>query len=391
VFVLEPAPGESVEVPALSCAVPWRGVVLGARGGCRGLEGGRGVVLTLAPPDAAARATLWSRASPGLAPEAAQELGSRFRMTSGAVAALARAALAQARLASRDAPCAADLAGARETLERGELETLASRLPAAGHWGAIVAAPETRAELLLLESRCRHRERLAQCAALAPAPAGPGVRALLKGPSGTGKTLAARLLAAALEMDLYRVDLSAVVNKYIGETEKHLARLFDRAEELDAILLFDEGDALFGKRTGVQSSNDRYANLQTNFLLQRIESHQGIVLVTTNLGDAMDGAFQRRMDVVVEFGLPDAAERLAIWRLHLPPQHRVPEAFLEEVAWRCTLSGGQIRNAVSHAGLLALSTGVAVGSGELAAAVEREYRKAGGASPLRAALATWEG
>ena len=125
------------------------------------------------------------------------------------------------------------------------------------------------------------------------------MRALFSGASGTGKTLAARILAAELGMDLYRVDLASVINKYIGETEKNLHRVLARAEELDIILLLDEGDALLGQRTDVKSSNDRYANLETNYLLQRLESYQGIVLVTTNAAQNIDSAFQRRMDVVV--------------------------------------------------------------------------------------------
>src|SRR5205085_9337809 len=130
--------------------------------------------------------------------------------------------------------------------------------------------------------------------------------------SGTGKTLAARLLAAALRMDLYRLDLSAVVNKYIGETEKNLNQVFARAEELDVLLLLDEGDALLTRRTDVQTSTDRYANLETNYLLQRLESFEGILIVTTNAINRIDDAFKRRMDVVVDFRPPDVAERWTI-------------------------------------------------------------------------------
>ena len=144
------------------------------------------------------------------------------------------------------------------------------------------------------------------------------MRALFSGSSGTGKTLATRILAGELGMDLYRVDLASVINKYIGETEKNLHRVLSRAEELDVILLLDEGDALLGSRTDVKSSNDRYANLETNYLLQRLESYQGIVLVTTNAGQNIDSAFQRRMDVVVDFVPPGADERWGIWQLHLP-------------------------------------------------------------------------
>ena len=210
-----------------------------------------------------------------------------------------------------------------------------------------------------------------------------GVRALFSGPSGTGKTLAARLLASSLRMDLYRLDLSTVVNKYIGETEKSLNRLFARAEELDVILLLDEGDALLTQRTSVSSSNDRYANLETNFLLQRLETFEGIIVVTTNASERIDGAFQRRMDVVVDFRAPEPAERWQIWRLHLPAIHAVEASALEEVAQRCALTGGQIRNAVLHASLLALDDGQVINAGHLEAAVQREYRKAGAVCPLR--------
>jgi SpoVK/Ycf46/Vps4 family AAA+-type ATPase len=213
---------------------------------------------------------------------------------------------------------------------------------------------------------------------------GPGVRALFKGPSGTGKTLAARMLAGTLGMDLYRVDLASVVNKYIGETEKNLERVFARAEELDVILLLDEGDALLTQRTGVQSANDRYANLETNYLLQRLEHYEGILLVTTNAGDRIDAAFQRRMDVVVDFGLPDAAERWAIWQLHLPGTHEIALDLLHAAAQRCAMSGAQIRNAALHASLLAVDSGLPLGAAHLEAAVEREYRKQGALSPLRA-------
>jgi len=211
----------------------------------------------------------------------------------------------------------------------------------------------------------------------------PGVRGLFQGPSGTGKTLAARLLASVLKMDLYRVDLGSVVNKYIGETEKNLGRIFSLAEELDVILLLDEGDALLARRTAVQTSNDRYANLETNYLLQRIESFEGILLLTTNAADHIDTAFQRRMDIVVEFRAPEASERWAIWQLHLPVDHQVDAQLLREVAGRCHLTGGQIRNVVLHAAMLALDEAGRMRTEHLEAALLREYRRAGAVYPLR--------
>ena len=217
---------------------------------------------------------------------------------------------------------------------------------------------DTLRELSNLESRCRFREHLHTTVGVAlSTQLNAGVRALFTGPSGTGKTLAARLLASVLQKDLYRLDLSSVVNKYIGETEKSLNQIFARAEELDVILLLDEGDALLTRRTNVQTSNDRYANLETNYLLQRLESFEGILIVTTNAGERIDSAFQRRMDVVVEFRPPEAAERWAIWQLHLPAKHAIDPSFLREVVGRCTLTGGQICNAVLHASLLGLNDG----------------------------------
>jgi SpoVK/Ycf46/Vps4 family AAA+-type ATPase len=274
-----------------------------------------------------------------------------------------------------------DVLEALRTLNREALDALARRVPAEGDWSCLSASPRTLNELQHLESRCRHREHLPAMLEAVPA---VGVRALFTGPSGTGKTLAARLLAARLQKDLYQLDLSAVVNKYIGETEKNLSRVLEAAEELDVILLLDEGDALLGQRTDVQNANDRYANLETNFLLQRFESYEGILLVTTNArAGRIDSAFERRMDVTVEFHPPDEEERWGLWNSHLPRGRDVNEDFLSEVVSRCDFSGGQIRNATLHAALLALDNGGIISTAALEAAIRREYMKQGGVCPLR--------
>jgi SpoVK/Ycf46/Vps4 family AAA+-type ATPase len=270
-----------------------------------------------------------------------------------------------------------DVADAERILNAKALETRATRIDVAGDWCDLAAAEETLTELRLLASRCRHREQLAAAAGSA------GVRALLSGPTGTGKTLAARLLASVLGKDLYAVNVATVIDKYLGETEKNLETLFSRAEEIDVVLLLDEGDALLTRRTDVRTSNDRYANLETNFLLQRLEAFEGILVVTTNAGERIDPAFRRRIDVVIDFKPPDSAERWRIWRLHLPPEHSVDESFVETVASRCALTGGQIRNAVLHAQLLALDGGDELRSEHVEEAVRREYRKAGAICPLR--------
>lgn len=248
---------------------------------------------------------------------------------------------------------------------------------------------ETNGDLAQLEERCRIRENLRNhVGAGLREQLQPGVRALFTGSSGTGKTYAARLLAAALEKDVYRLDLSTVVNKYIGETEKNLARVFALVEELDVILLLDEGDALLTQRTNVTGANDRYANLETNYLLQRLESFEGIIVVTTNASDRIDAAFERRMDAIVEFVAPEAAERRQIWALHLPENNRIAAEFLDEIVKRCELTGGQIRNIVLHAAALALGEKKSPDASHIEAAVRREYRKIRCICPLRDAAET---
>jgi len=386
VAVLDLAPGETAQLPSLQGFDGPLGLVLGRHGGFAGPAVERALTLTLEMPDAHLRGRHW-REGLGEAGVAAVDLDvirERFRMTGGHLRRAAGLARAHAALEGRTAITPADVRRACRALNRQALDTLAAWVPATGHWGQLSVASETARELETLESRCRHRERLQQFVGEALGPHGnQGVRALFCGPSGTGKSMAARLLAAALQMDLYRLDLSAVVNKYIGETEKSLNQVFTLAEELDVILLLDEGDALMTQRTAVQTSNDRYANLETNYLLQRVESYDGILIVTTNAPDSIDGAFRRRMDVVVDFELPGAQERWAIWQSHLPPAHAVGGELLQEVAARCTLIGAQIRNAVLHASLLALEDGGVIRPGHLDEAVRREYRKAGGVCPLR--------
>ena len=238
-------------------------------------------------------------------------------------------------------------------------------------------------ELEILLARCHQREPLAVTADSALCgTANRGVRALFSGPSGTGKTLTARHLAARLNLDVYRVDLAAVVNKYIGETERNLDRVLSRAEELDVLLLLDEGDALMTRRTEVSNANDRYANLETNFLLQRLEIFDGIIVITTNAGSRIDPAFLRRIDVNVAFTPPDADQRWQLWRVHLPGDHEVDPALMEDIARRCVLTGGQIHNATLHARLLSFERGSPVKGDDMVAALQREYRRIGASFPL---------
>jgi hypothetical protein len=381
----ELAPGETAELPRLGVTDSPLGVVLGRAGGLAGPGAEAALTLTLDIPGSDARRALWAQSfGPAATTVDLGEVSDHCRLTSGNIQRTATLAKTCAALSSDGKVTPAEILEARRSLHRHTLDHLAARVHAVGDWGQLAAGPETFAELRALECRCRNREQLPRMAGTAfEAQLNAGVRALFSGPSGTGKTLAARLLASVLRMDLYRLDLAAVVNKYIGETEKNLSQIFARAEELDVILLLDEGDALLTQRTAVQTANDRYANLETNYLLQRIESFEGILIVTTNAADRIDSAFQRRMDVIVTFRPPDLQERWAIWQLHLPPVHQIGSALLGEVAARCALTGGQIRNAALHAAVLAIEDGGVVTSLHLEAAVQREYRKAGAVCPLR--------
>ena len=384
VLNFELMPGETAEVPELiGCDAPV-GVVLSKTGGLIGRAVESAITLTLDLPDAMLRREHWQRLARSHPIQDIQTLADRVRLTSGNIYRAVKLAQAQASLARHEAIALEDVQQACQAMNRQALETLATHVDVKGDWGHLAASEETHRDLFDLEARCRQRERLLTAVGSSLKPqVNIGVRALFTGPSGTGKTLAACLLAAQLQMDLYRLDLSAVVNKYIGETEKNLNQIFSHAEELDVILLIDEGDALLTQRTSVNTSNDRYANLETNFLLQRLEAFGGIVIITTNSAEHIDNAFQRRMDVTIDFRPPDTAERWHIWQLHLPAASAIDQRFLAEVAKRCVLTGGQIRNAALHATLLAVNNGGVVTNSYLEAAVQREYRKLGAVCPLR--------
>jgi hypothetical protein len=380
--VLDLGLGETCELPSLRGFTGPFAVVMGRHGAVSGPAVDGAITVSLDMPRPQQRATLWRQSLGEEDADGSEALARRFRLTSGGIRRAAALARSYARLDGRPRLTTEDVRLASRSMHR-EIETLATLLATSGGWEHMGASAATLEELRMLEGRCRNREELREH--VGPAlgcQLNCGVRALFVGPSGTGKTMAARILAARLQMDLYRLDLASVVNKYIGETEKSLNQVFSRAEELDVMLLIDEGDALLTNRTAVQSSNDRYANLETNFLLQRLETFEGVLVVTTNAANRVDTAFQRRMDVVVEFHMPDPHERWTIWQLHLPLGHGIDQGWLQDVALRCELSGGQIRNAVLHASLLALDEGRPLMAVDIERAVQREYRKTGAVCPL---------
>jgi SpoVK/Ycf46/Vps4 family AAA+-type ATPase len=240
-----------------------------------------------------------------------------------------------------------------------------------------VIPPTQREQLRQIIAQVRHRGRVyGEWGFARKSQRDTGVAAVFSGASGTGKTLAAEVIAGALELDLFRIDLSAVVSKYIGETEKNLRRLFDAAECGGSILLFDEADALFGKRTEVKDSHDRHANIEVSYLLQRIEAFRGLAILTTNFRSALDEAFLRRVDFVVEFPFPDLATRAEIWRRAFPPSTPTQGVDVDKLA-QLSIAGGNIRNTALNATFLAADAGSAVTMGHLLTAARSEYEKIG--------------
>ncbi len=253
----------------------------------------------------------------------------------------------------------------------------AKRIVSALDWEDLVLSPEVADEIGIVRAWLREGEALMAGWGLERV-VKPGYRCLFYGPPGTGKTLTATLLGKDAGVDVYRVDLSMVVSKYIGETEKNLARVFDQAQNRRWILFFDEADALFGKRTAAQNSNDRHANQEVAYLLQRIEDFPGVVILASNLRGNLDEAFSRRFQSMIYFPLPDASQRLRLWRSMLRPELLAEDVDLECLAERHPLSGGAIVNVLRFAALQAAREGAArLGADDLRQGVARELRKEG--------------
>jgi len=258
---------------------------------------------------------------------------------------------------------------------RPRLSGLAQRIEPAAGWDDLVLPEAQRAALRTIATHMRQRGRVYEEWGFGgDGQRGLGVSALFAGASGTGKTLAAEVLAGELRLDLYKIDLSQVVSKYIGETEKNLGRVFDAAEAGGAILLFDEADALFGKRSEVKDSHDRYANIEVSYLLQRMEQYRGLAILTTNLKEALDQAFLRRIRFVVQFPFPDATQRAAIWRRAFPAGAPTEGLDAGRLA-RLSVAGGNIRNIALGAAFLAAEAGEPVRMAHLLEAARGECAK----------------
>jgi hypothetical protein len=270
------------------------------------------------------------------------------------------------------------LTGAREQNAAG-LERLARRIEPAVSWPDLVLPAAVTGQLRELAARARHRDQVLNDWRMRPGGGrGQGITALFAGDSGTGKTMSAEVIAGELGLDLYTVDLATVVDKYIGETEKNLERIFAEAGGVNAVLLFDEADAVFGKRSEVRDAHDRYANIESAYLLQRMESFDGLAVLATNLRSNIDEAFTRRLDAIIDFPMPDADQRRALWDRCLGPHiPRGEDLDLDFCARAFEFTGGAIRSVVITAAYLAADQAGPVGMAELITAVQREYRKLG--------------
>jgi SpoVK/Ycf46/Vps4 family AAA+-type ATPase len=258
---------------------------------------------------------------------------------------------------------------------RSRLDDLAQRIEPASEWDDLVL-PELQRQILRdISAHVRQRARVYETWGFSSKGArGLGISALFAGASGTGKTMAAEVLANELRLDLYRIDLSQIVSKYIGETEKNLRRVFDAAEEGGSILLFDEADALFGKRSEVKDSHDRYANIEVSYLLQRMEAYRGLAILTTNMKNALDTAFMRRIRFIVQFPFPDAAQRAEIWQRIFPASTPTQGLDMTKLA-RLNVTGGNIRNIALNAAFLAADAGEPVQMMHLLRSSRSEYAK----------------
>ena len=336
-------------------------------------------------PTPADRVKLWTAALCG-EPKAAGDvdmdvLSKRYRLSAGQIrdAAMTARSLARFRDPAAGQVTMSDLGKACRIQTSRTLSSLAQKVPLTHSWNDLVLTKDRIERLQEICNRARYRTQVFhEWGFDRKLSTGKGLSVLFSGPPGTGKTMAAGVLANELGLDLYQIDLSSVVSKYIGETEKQLAQIFNQAERSHGILFFDEADALFGKRSEVHDAHDRYANIETSYLLQRMDTYEGVVILASNFSRNMDEAFLRRIQFTIEFTLPDERERSVIWERIWPPElPRDADLDLPSIARRFELSGGSIRNIAVAAAFLAAADGTSVSRKHLLHATRREYQKIG--------------
>jgi hypothetical protein len=336
--------------------------------------------LELAPPTHAERKRHWDEAEGGsLAHADTGHLAATFRFGSQEIRSAAWMARSLADWRGADSISLEDLKMAARFQSQPRLTMLAHKILPHFTWADIVLPPDRLAQLREIAVQVLYQHVVYDEWGFASKTSlGRGVNVLFAGQSGTGKTMAAEIIAHELGLDLYKIDLSGLVSKYIGETEKNLARVFDEAGDTNAILFFDEADAVFGKRTEVRDSHDRYANIEVSYLLQKMEEYDGIVVLASNLRANIDEAFLRRVRAIVEFPFPEEQDRLRIWERTLSASAPIADDVeLEFMARQFRIAGGNIKNIVLLAAFLAAEEGEPIGMAHLIRATKREYQKLG--------------
>jgi adenylate kinase family enzyme len=334
------------------------------------------IVVRVPPPSFSDRRAAWAAATGS---SEVDEAAAKFRLSLGQIRDASEIAAVLAGARGLGVPTATELnEGAREA-SRTQLADVAGRLEPAFGWDDLVLPDRQRDVLQSVSAYLRHRDLvLSEWGYERTVARDQGIKVLFAGESGTGKTMAAQVLARELGLDIYRIDLATVVSKYIGETEKNLDRIFSAAEGSNAVLFCDEADALFGKRSEVRDAHDRYANVEVAYLLQRMETYPGAVILATNLRQNVDDAFLRRLDFVIEFPFPEPADRERIWERLLPSGAPVaPDVDIPFLARQFKLSGGSIRNVSLAAAFMAADDGGVIGMPQLIRGVALEYEKHG--------------
>lgn len=339
--------------------------------------------VALPVPDVSVRSAVWRKGLTGRAPDAdrwARELAEQFRLTSKRIRAAIQLAENRRLMEPERRPLTfSDFTAACRQQSNHKLEELALKIKPHYEWE----------DIILPEAQMTHLREICNQVKLSyrvfkewgfdkKLSRGKGLSVLFSGSPGTGKTMAAEVIAHELELDLYKIDLSSVVSKYIGETEKNLAKIFEEAETSNAILFFDEADALFGKRTEISDAHDRYANIETSYLLQRMEEYDGVVILASNLRENMDDAFIRRIRFIVEFPFPDETSRLKIWQTHFPKEAPVSEGIdYEYLSRKFKIAGGNIKNIVLNSAFLAAQNGGVITTKHIRDGAKREFEKMG--------------
>ena len=333
--------------------------------------------VTFALPDYDERLRLWRHYLAAEVPDLAT-VANQFSLTPGQIADVAASARDLAAWQG-ERLVESHLFAASRAHSNQKLSTLATKIHPRYSWADIVLPEDTLAQLREMVNTVHQRPTVyGEWGFERKIALGKGLNALFAGESGTGKTMSADIMAGVLGLDLYKIDLSSLVSKYIGETEKNLNRIFTEAATSNAILFFDEADAIFGKRSEVKDSHDRYANIEISYLLQRMEAYDGVVILATNMRSNLDDAFTRRLHFIIEFPFPEAADREIIWRVNFPPETPLAaDINFTLLAERFRLAGGNIRNIIMAAAFLAAESDTAVGMSHLLHATRREYQKMG--------------